>query len=279
MDSPESSGLAAADDVLYTMNDSSGTTELYVFDADGNSIGTQTIDGAENVDWEDLAVGVCPAAVDAASCLYIADIGDNDETRDSVALYVVPASIEARETAVKCPLRYEDGEAHDAEALLVFADGSVRIADKQSDGESRIWRVDALDCGSSPQTMTKEAKLELDAPVTGGAVRADGGEIVLRTKTSAWAWWGCTVDWDTSPTEVAIGDEAQGEAVAFTPSGGLYTSSEGKPLSVGVVPCDTFETLDCPDPEDGCGCGASGASPVPAALLAAIAVARRRQRR
>jgi len=57
-------------------------------DLTGADRGFVRIDGARAVDWEDIALGPCPAW--RGTCLYIADTGDNDRTRKSVVIYAVP---------------------------------------------------------------------------------------------------------------------------------------------------------------------------------------------
>lgn len=272
IENSQSSGLARWGDVLFTMNDAGGATELYAIRTDGSFVGTQTVDDATNTDWEDLAVGPCPDAVDADECLYIADIGDNDETRASITLWVTEASTDARTTAVACPLAYEDGEARDAEALLVAPDGSVRVATKESDGEAKIYFASKLDCGDTPQALTREAEVTVDGPVTGGAVSEDGLQLVLRTATTAFVWTGCEVDWTTEPQSIALTDEEQGEAITFGDGGTLYTTSEGDVLRVGVAACAETAASPC----DTCGC-VTGVPVGWGFLLAAVGL-RRRQR-
>lgn len=250
----QSSGLARWGDVLFTMNDAGGATELYAIRTDGSFVGTQTVDGATNEDWEDLAVGPCPSAIDAEDCLYIADIGDNDEARASITLWVTEASTDARATAIACPLVYDDGAARDAEALLVAPDGSVRIATKEGDGEAKIYYASKLDCADTPQALTREAEVTVDGPVTGGAVSEDGLQVVLRTAGMAYVWTACEVDWTVEPATVALPDEEQGEAITVGEGGTLYTTSEGAVLRVGVAACAESAASPC----DTCGCVTGG---------------------
>lgn len=92
----ESSGLAAGwknPDVLWTHNDSGDSARLFALstapsaDSDASPILTElTLEGAENVDWEDMAIGPCAADSDTA-CIYVADFGDNLKQRDEVVIY------------------------------------------------------------------------------------------------------------------------------------------------------------------------------------------------
>src|SRR5687767_11544428 len=130
---PEASGIAAGvrnPDLLYIVDDGPGTAQLLVVRAKDAAVeGKLAIAGLEGRDTEDLAVGPCEAS-GPASCIYIADIGDNLETRDSVRVVRVvepdlssgiPQEPIPAETAT---WRYPD-RPHDAEALLAGDDGSL----------------------------------------------------------------------------------------------------------------------------------------------------------
>src|SRR5690606_21021400 len=136
----EASGLAVSRDqpgVLWAHNDSGDTARVFAFGEDGSKLGIFTLDGAEAVDWEDMALGPdvddAGEPVDDADALYLADFGDNAAGRDTVSVYRVP---EPEVAAGQAPVRetvgdverftftYPDGP-RDAEALFVDrADGS-----------------------------------------------------------------------------------------------------------------------------------------------------------
>ena len=144
----QSSGLAAARtqaDIYYTHNDAGGEPAIYLFTAQGEWLGAQTITGATNTDWEDVSPGPCPAGVDAESCLWIADIGDNEEVRPYVSVWVVAESVQASAPAIECRLVYPDGEPEDAEALWVDPDGVIRARfDRTLDWGSAVFLQYAL---------------------------------------------------------------------------------------------------------------------------------------
>ena len=87
----ESSGVAvsrAHPGLLWTHNDSGDDAYVYATDLAGTDRGTVRIRGAKNVDWEDITLAACPTQ--QATCLYIADTGDNNNRRKSVVVYAVP---------------------------------------------------------------------------------------------------------------------------------------------------------------------------------------------
>lgn len=281
VDAPESSGVAAStveDGLYYTLNDAGGAATLLMFDASGAFRGEQLVEGATNTDWEDLAAGPCPAAVDAASCMYIADIGDNDGTRDTITLWVVPESTETIVDAVACTLAYPDGP-RDAETLLVTPTGAegagtVRVVSKESDGEAKIFKRTALDCGEAPEALQLEAEVQLDGPATGGVMTES--VVVLRTLSSAWAWQDCgiTADtWNAAPELIDLGADPQGEAIGVTIDGGFVTTSESSPFRFRLIPCTERAAPPCTT----CGCASSHAPPHAAWVLGLAALGRRRR--
>ncbi len=277
----ESSGVAVGPStgILYTLEDAGNDAVLHIVGTDGAYLGAQTVRGATNTDWEDLAAARCPSTVDAEGCLWIADTGDNDETRDEVVLWVVPESTRATEDAVACRLGYPGGRAYDVEALLVAPDGVVRLVTKENDGEARVFVGGPLRCDGTLETLSKEAVLDVAAPVTGGAMSADGTTAVLRTRDEALVWRGCDVDWSVAPERVPLPVQEQGEGIALTADGDLVTSSEGEPFRAWVGACVREEPVPCEAP-GGCGCGtgtAPGAFSV--AVLAVAAALGRRYRR
>lgn len=281
VDAPESSGVAAStveDGLYYTLNDAGGNASLLMFDESGEFRGEQLVEGATNTDWEDLASGPCPAAVDAGSCLYIADIGDNDGTRDAITLWVVPETSETIVDAVACMLAYPDGP-RDAETLLVNPEGAegagtVRIVSKESDGEAKIFKRATLACGDTPDALQLEAEVQLDGPATGGVMTES--VVVVRTLSSAWAWQDCgiTADtWNAAPELIDLGSDPQGEAIGVTMDGGFITTSESSPFRFRLIPCTERGAPPC----SSCGCAASNAAPYLGWVLGLVLLGRRRR--
>src|SRR5215212_2800505 len=127
---PEASGIAAsqrAPDLFWMINDS-GRPGLFAVDENGQVRGRVNVAGAELIDWEDVSIGRC----DNGSCLYIADIGDNDARRSSIKLYRMPepAAHEKARQADGMDVRYPDGP-HDAEAMFVLPDNNLYVITKE----------------------------------------------------------------------------------------------------------------------------------------------------
>lgn len=87
-DLSETSGLAVSPRngaFLWLLNDSGAKPELRLAGADGSDRGFVSVNGARNVDWEDLAA----FQLNGTSFLLIADSGDNNSKRKDCRIYVV----------------------------------------------------------------------------------------------------------------------------------------------------------------------------------------------
>lgn len=115
----ELSGLAvshADPTLLWGHNDSGDGPNLFRIGLAGEDLGMITVDGADAIDWEDIA------AFDwhGQPALLIADIGDNNAKRDHLTLYAVtdPGVSGPAKLLWKLDFRYPDGP-RDCEAVAV----------------------------------------------------------------------------------------------------------------------------------------------------------------
>jgi hypothetical protein len=166
----ESSGLTrdVDKDRYWTINDSGDSGTVFALNSSGEVEGTVNF-RAEVVDVE--------AVQYSQNALYVADIGDNDGSRDFVSIYVLH-DLEPNDATVlyqSFDLVYPDG-AHDAETLLITPDGRVLIVTKGDD--AGVYQAPQEPSRSSLNTLERIA----DAPsyVTDGQV-LDDGRIALRS--------------------------------------------------------------------------------------------------
>lgn len=129
----EMSGLAASHAFpghYWAINDSGSPAELYLVDARGRHRGTVRVEGAPNVDWEDLA----GFELDGRRYLLVADTGDNGGLRQELQLYVFeePTTLDAPvQPAWVQRFRWPDGP-RDCEAVAVdAAAGEVLLVSKK----------------------------------------------------------------------------------------------------------------------------------------------------
>ncbi len=247
----ESSGIAASrrhPGSWWTLNDSGNAAAVYRFDLEGRFLGVHPIPGIENRDWEDLASGPCPASDEP--CLYVAEIGDNKEQFEWVAVYAVrePAAdssaVEPATVVATWRARYPD-EVHNAETLLVHpSTGRLYLVTKKHSGRCEVYRFPA-EPSEEPGTLARVGAFQFGGlglaqrKATGGDWSADGRRVVVRTYQAAWEW---DVDpdkpeahWSQDPRRAWLAVEEQGEAIAYTPEGHLVTTSEGYPMPVNIV--------------------------------------------
>ena len=273
----ESSGVAvsrAFPGVLWTHNDSGDGPYVYATDLRGTDRGALLIPGAQAIDWEDMSLGPCPVPftlqtrptrVTAATCLYLADTGDNLEFRPFVTIYAIPEPAppeRASDTlgSTRAPavlrLRYPDGP-HDVEAVYVSPrDTAVYLVSKGATRGSaiRLYRVDrsawrATDTTSEivvatlVQTLDILPSAEAGRLVTAGTVRPDGRVVALRTYTEIYLFYpgvgGRLVAARDRPCNIA-GMEIGGEAIDYLDDSTLVMTSEAgrsRPGTIDTVRC------------------------------------------
>ncbi|WP_367139157.1 hypothetical protein [Saccharothrix sp. HUAS TT1] len=229
----ELSGFASDGERWFAVNDSdNGSLQVHVLDR--NCAITRTITAPINpFDVEDLAL-----APDGT--LWAADTGDNGKTRETVALHAVSPDGTARLHR----LTYPDGK-HDAEALLIDANGIPHIVTKEALGSALVYRPAAGLSEAATTPLEQVARVSIsgsDTPggplqnsvvtrlVTGGAMSRDGRVAALRTYTDAYLF--PVTDGDLvkalegDPVRVPLPDEPHGESIAFDPDGTLLSASE-----------------------------------------------------
>lgn len=245
----EVSGAASDGERWYVVNDGGTRSRVYVLNRSCDV--EDVITGpSDPYDVEDLA-----RAQDGT--LWLADIGDNDKDRETVALIsLTPAG---KSTVHR--LTYPDG-ARDAEALLLSRDGVPHVVTKNPFGTADIYRPKGRLASPGPTPLEHVGSLTLrptDTPggpvpsavgsvlVTGGAVSPDGTVVVLRTYTDAYVYPAPDGDvvaaLGNEPVRVPLPNEAQGEAIAIEPDGTLVSMSEG----VGS-PVRTVSGVEAPEP-------------------------------
>ncbi|MFE7870147.1 hypothetical protein ACFUYE_07350 [Micromonospora humida] len=241
----EISGMAATDSGFVMVNDGADeASRRRIFFLDTRCAVVRTVAYPSRPrDTEDLALG-------ADGTVWVADIGDNDRTRSTVALWKLAPG--ARRPVLH-RLTYPDG-AHDAEALLLDGAGRPVVVTKQGGSAGVYVPAGPLRAGATvPLTLAGQVRLPLTTTpnpysffgrrlVTGGAVAPDGRRVVLRTYADAFEYE--VTDGDVvgaltggTPRTVALPDEPQGESVSYSRDGRwLLTVSETAGQPPGTLP-------------------------------------------
>lgn len=150
----EISGLAVSinnNGILWGINDSGHPPVLYALSTTGRTIREFTVIGADNVDWEALAI----FSSGNESYLIIADVGDNSSRYDHRILYIIkepflngkpPVSEEMGSTLEihqEIPFRYEDGP-RDCEAIAADTAGERILLLSKRDTPPRLYELPQL---------------------------------------------------------------------------------------------------------------------------------------
>lgn len=252
----ESSGVAVSRvhrGTLWTHNDSGDGPYLYATDLRGTDDGAIRVSGARAVDWEDIALGPCPAAGLPEACVYIGDTGDNLGRRREVTVYAVPEpdppgspadTQRVTAAALALKLRYPDG-SHDVEALYVSPrDTAVYLVSKGREGPIRLyraargaWRAAQPVTAELVQTLPIVPKARVGRRVTSAAVRTDGTLVAVRTYSEIYfftAGSGGRLTLKGRPCQIA-GLDRVGEGIDFEDDSTLVLTSESSPLGPGTI--------------------------------------------
>lgn len=265
----ESSGVAPAAPVhreappsgtFWTHNDSGWPAEIFRVGSEGQLLDAVQVTGARNVDWEAMAAGPCPGR-EGERCLYLADVGDNRETRASLALYRVPEPAPGATTtapATRFPLVLPHGP-RDIEAVALLPGEHFLLFTKGRNHPVEVYRIEGP-LGDDPRPLEPE-RMALLTPrppgfrdmVTGAAAtRLPSGRLALVVRTyQSMAFYEVEVDATGRPhTLLPVAGsrvnllplrEPQGEAVGFMGGGRMVLTSEGGPTggpaSLRIVDC------------------------------------------
>jgi len=172
----ETSGLANVNGKIYTHNDSGGSNLLYEINpSTGDVIRSITVNGATNVDWEDLAYD--------DTHIYIADIGNNLGSRTDLKIYkILKSDLDANNmvNAETISFSYADQSTftydpfttpYDAEALIAY-NGQLYVFTKN--WESYMSKVYSIPTVPGNYEVTSVDENVLDVMVTGATM--DGAE-------------------------------------------------------------------------------------------------------
>lgn len=244
----ESSGVAVSrrhPGILWTHNDSGHDPVLYAIRLNGELIGRVELLGARAVDWEDIALGRCPEER-SGDCLFVGDVGDNQERRTRGIIYIVsepdPDALPAARPARAVRVRLTDGP-HDIEALAVDPDGNVYLITKGRSGPILLYRIPRADLRKDSVAVAPVGPLPITPAwllgrwVTGGAIAPGGTPLVLRTYTELF-FLDRAPDgtWTLRTPSCWIGPrEPQGEGVDFLEGEVLVLTSETLPAADGTI--------------------------------------------
>ncbi len=209
---------------IWVEEDSDNPPEIILLKYDGTVVKKIFIEGANNRDWEDMAL--------YNDSIFIADIGDNDKVYNNYFFYIFPEPIAATDTIKifrTVPFMYPDG-SHNAEAFLMDRKSRDIFIITKSDNPSRIYKL-KYPYTATVNTLTFEGKLNYTGVVS-AATSYDDNEIIVKTYRTL-NYYERKNNQDVvaclaqSPRLLPYTLEPQGEAVCFTKdTSGFFTLSE-----------------------------------------------------
>lgn len=253
----EVSGLALSQrhpDCLWMHNDSGAEPELFLVSQKGQTIARFLLEGAANVDWEDISGWRLPGKPPG---LMVADVGDNGRLRETCSLYFLaePEAESAREFAAspdrplaikdfrQVGFRYAEGPRNCEAVAFDSATQSVLLAEKiagneTSWGEPGLYQLDLRTWFATAEAVPEVAVAERIGTlpvhnISAMDISADGRQLVFRNYASAFLLErGADQTWaarfaEPLPEPLDLPVEAQGEAICFSADArSVITTSE-----------------------------------------------------
>lgn len=225
----ESSGLAlsrAYDGIAYTINDSGNDALIFAIElSSGRTVGTTRIEGGTLSDTEALAI-------DRRGTLWVADTGDNYESRDDAALYALPEQGPGDHTivATRYPVEY-DSDSHNVEALLVHPVTGAKVLISKGLLTGTVYRLPE-NLSTDRANVAVAQKGGAPASVTDATYTVDGRYAVVRNYTSMYlldATTGAVRGFAPTP------EQKQGETITAEDDA-LIVGSEGSRSELIRVP-------------------------------------------
>ena len=172
--------------VFWVHNDSGDEARIFAIDARANLICEVQVEGARNVDWEDIAS-------DTSGQLFIGDFGNNRNRRRDLVVYVVnepdPRTAVDGKLSIpvkrRLPFRYAEQRSFpdstqlnfDCEAMY-WRDGGIFLLTKhRSDLRTALYRLDPED--PREQVLGRLGDAEVQSPVTAAALSPDGSLLAV----------------------------------------------------------------------------------------------------
>ena len=136
----ETSGLEIIKNNLITINDSGNPAILYYLSENGKIFFQRSFDQVKNNDWEDIAVD--------DNFIYIADIGNNFDTRDNLRIIKVSKSLENNSLEFinfyypeQSDYSFRRLSKFDAEGLISFENNLLIFTKNRAEKVTEIYKV------------------------------------------------------------------------------------------------------------------------------------------
>jgi hypothetical protein len=232
----ETSGLAKGrvnPDVFWTHNDSGSRPEIFAIASNGTLRGRVRVHHALLADWEDMDIAPCGEA----SCLYIADIGDNAGVRSGVTIYELPEPALPTEQvnatrAIRA--RYADGP-QDAEAFFRLGN-DFYVVTKGRQKPIRLYRLVVAENAAEGvlqivRELAPRPSNEQDR-VTAATASPDGKWVAIRSYAMLYVYRADDLIVTNGQPALTFSllplRQIQGEAITLDDDGTIWLTSEAE---------------------------------------------------
>lgn len=248
----ESSGVCLSRDgqMLYTHNDSGDQPRLFVFRRDGNFLSEVLVRSAGAIDWEDM----CALSLAGTDYLAIGDVGDNQQRRENVKIYLVrQPTLEQLNAAkslvvsVDCELTvtYDSGPIN-CEALAFDPQRQSLWLLSKEPLRCRLFEVELTDLSGKQECVARYRQTLFVPLVTGADISRDAERLVMCSyaagnmairdnQTGLWKL-------EAEGGVFRLPARRQGESICFSENGQrLLLTSEFAPTPLFDVPSPSFQ--------------------------------------
>lgn len=178
-DITESSGLIASrkfPGIFWTHNDHGSKPTLFALTRNGSAVARFDVVGATITDWEDITV-------DNSGNLYIADIGNNDLSRDQAQIYRVTEPSPRGSGTVRVVqgwrIKFPDGPQN-AETFFISNGFGYIVTKFRNNGAVGLYRF-PFSTTARVTTLQKIGSIRVNSDVGGGSLSPDGNRLALVT--------------------------------------------------------------------------------------------------
>jgi hypothetical protein len=236
----EVSGVASSiknKGMLWTHNDSGNGPEIYLLNDRLDVVATCHLNGIENRDWEDIAVG--PGPDPSKTYVYVGDIGDNKAAFPYKYIYrfeeplVSSGQSEIQVSSIDKIVFQLPDEIKDAESLMI--DHRTRNLYVVSKREDPVYLYEIKFPYSTSDTLKASKVMSLPFPqIVSADYCSQRGDVLMKNYESVFYWENSANEdlvtlLKRQPVHVEYAEEPQGEAIAWAVDGsGFYTLSERK---------------------------------------------------
>ena len=239
--------ITAKSSLIWVCEDSGNKAELYALDAEGKIANTVSIKNADNNDWEDLTS-------DKDGNIYIGDFGNNDNTRENLAIYKINAADLTKteaQIAQKVEFYYpgqkdfppkKSQRFYDCEAFFFYNDNFYLFTKNRSskfDGTTLLYKV-ANKTGRNAAQLIGQFKTCDEfrkCAITSADISPDGKKIILLSCAKVWVFedYGNDNFFNGKMREIDLKHYSQKEGIGFVGNSEVYISDEKEKKTGGKV--------------------------------------------